>query len=464
MHAFSVHAHFYQPPREDPRTGVIPIEGSAAPFPNWNERIHAECYRPNAELRNFERISFNIGPTLHGWMAASHSETSRRIIEQDRANVQRHGVGNAIAQAYNHTILPLATYQDKVAQIYWGLADFEHHYGRKAQGMWLPETAVDSETLEIMARFGLQFTILAPWQAEAEHIDSSEPYRVDLPGGQQITVFFYQSDLSGQISFSPDVTINADRFAESLLRPRYNSEKTRNRQSQILLIASDGELYGHHQLFRDRFLARLVDGASSSLGLESTYPALWLKHNPPRQATHIREQTSWSCHHGVGRWNGRCACTPGTGEWKVRLRRAFDRLAAEMDALYLEATQPLFKDPWQLRNRYIHVWLGQMSLAALLSETTHNTLTSGQVRRISLLLEAQRERQRMFTSCGWFFEDLDRIEPKNNLAYAAQAVRLARLATGVDLAPLVVEDLRGSVSTKTRLSAVEVFEKHLTRG
>ncbi len=464
MHAFSVHAHFYQPPREDPLTGIIPVEGSAAPYPNWNERIHAECYRPNADLRNFEHISFNIGPTLHGWLAATHPETGRRIVEQDRANVQRYGVGNAIAQAYNHTILPLATYQDKVAQIYWGLVDFEYHFGRKAQGMWLPETAVDSETLEIMARFGLQFTILAPWQADAKDIDTSEPYRIDLPGGQEISVFFYQSELSGQVSFSPEVTVNADRFAEHLLRPRYSPEKASDGQAQILLIASDGELYGHHQLFRDRFLARLVDGASSSLGLESTYPALWLKQHPPRQAARIREQTSWSCHHGVGRWNGTCACTPEPRDWKARLRQAFDRLAAEMDALYLEATQPLFDDPWQLRNRYIHVWLGQISLAALFGENTHHTLTGEQVRRTSLLLEAQRHRQRMFTSCGWFFEDLDRIEPKNNLAYAAQAVRLARQATGVDLTPLVVEDLHGCASPRTGLSAVEVFEGHLARG
>ena len=461
--AFCIHGHFYQPPREDPLTGVIPKEVGAAPFPNWNERIHAECYRPNAELRNFEQISFNIGPTLSSWMEHHDPLTCQKIVEQDRINVQRFGVGNAMAQAYNHTILPLASHHDKVTQVAWGIADFEYRFGRKPQGMWLPETAVDMETLEILARAGIEFTILAPWQADQDDLDTSEPYRVPLRDDRNITVFFYQGDLSARISFDAGATINADSFAQFVLRSYFNSEKEKRNEPQLILVASDGELYGHHQFMRDRFLARLVDGASGPLGFRPTFPALWMRSNPPRQFVQIRDATSWSCHHGVVRWMGQCDCTPGDGAWKAQLRYAFERISGELDRLYQDAIRPFISDPWELRNRYIHVILGQISVRELIEGMAGMALTSGQLRRIHLLLEAQRERQRMFTSCGWFFEDFDRIEPKNNVAYAAQAVRLVRLATGVDLSEVVKPDLHRVVSERTHLHADRVFERHLRR-
>ncbi len=455
LQAFSIHAHFYQPPREDPLTGQIPVEVSAAPFSNWNERIHAECYQPNAELHNYERISFNFGPTLLSWIAAYYPSTLNQIVQQDQANLRRYGVGNALAQAYNHTILPLNNYQDKLTQVYWGLADFEYRFGRPAQGMWLPETAADTETLEVLARLGMMFTILAPWQAEGS-IDPTSPYRVELPLGKAITVFFFQQDLSGQISFDPNATTNADRFAAQLLRPHFNPEKTARGEPQMLLIASDGELYGHHQMLRDHFLARLVDGAASSIDLRPTYPAYYLKQHPAQDTVRILERTSWSCHHGVGRWTGECTCTPGNPAWKMRLRQALETVSQEIDGLYVDTLRPLIKNPWSLRRRYIHVMLGQMTLAALLAEESDKTLTAAQVRRVTLCLEAQRERQRMFTSCGWFFEDFDRIEPKNNLAYASQAVRLMHEASGVDLAPALLESLQGVASQRSGLSAIEV--------
>jgi alpha-amylase/alpha-mannosidase (GH57 family) len=463
LSSFSVHAHFYQPPREDPLTGEIPPEKGSAPFPNWNERIHAECYQPNAVLGNFARISFNIGPTLCTWMHRRHPDTLSKIIAQDRSNLQRYGVGNALAQAYNHTILPLSSYQDKVTQVYWGLAEFEHRFGHKAQGVWLPETAVDYETLDVLARNGVSFTILAPWQAEHPGIDPTEPYTVNLPHGRQITVFFYQRDLSGRVSFDADATINADRFALHLLRPYFNPEKARHGQAQLVVIASDGELYGHHKNHRDHFLARLVDGASEAAGLLPTYPGLWLKDHAPRQSIRILERTSWSCHHGVKRWSEACPCAPGKAEWKALLRQAFDHLADELDGLYLEAVRPLVGDPWLLRHRYIHVLLGETSLPALVGQQIERTLTHEQMRRATLLLEAQRERQRMFTSCGWFFEDFDRIEPRNCVAYAAQAVRLARQATGVDLSPGIIEDLHRVVSPHSGLSAAQVFASYLSK-
>ena len=461
--SYCIHAHFYQPPREDPLTGVIPHEIGSAPFSNWNERIHAECYRPNAELRNFEQISFNFGPTLLSWMENHDPDTCRKIYEQDQANVHRHGIGNAIAQAYNHTILPLASYRDKVTQVAWGIADFEYRFKRRPQGMWLPEAAVDMETLEVLARHGIEFTILAPWSARADQIDPTEPYRVNLPGGRSITVFFYQRELSARISFDPGATTNADSFAQYNILSGFQKEKLRRNEPQMIIIASDGELYGHHQYMRDRFLARLVDGGGFLAGMQTTFPALWLQSHPPRQTMEIREPTSWSCHHGVRRWVGDCACTPNDGRWKTRLRYTFEQLAIEIDRLYLEVCRSLVEDPWELNNRYIHVILQDCCAEDLINEMAGRTLTSQQVRRLHLMLEAQRERQRFFTSCGFYFEDFDRIEPKNNVAYAAQAVRLVRLATGVDLEPEVTADLQNVVGQYSGVRADRVFQRHLRR-
>jgi len=461
--ALCIHGHFYQPPREDPLTGIIPTEPGAAPYKNWNERIHAECYRPNAELGNFENISFNVGPTLFSWLADYDPPTYQRILAQDQANVTRFGVGNAIAQAYNHTILPLAPASDKVIQIAWGIADFKHRFKRMPQGMWLPETAVDYETLTTLANQGIEFTVLAPWQAGKEPIDSTEPYRVPLPGGGSITVFFFQPDLSSRISFDPTTTADADLFASQELVRYFHPEKERQGDPQILLLASDGELYGHHQPFRERFLAHLLDGASVQAGIEPVFPALWLQSYPPRQEMGIQERTSWSCHHGVTRWMGECACAPQDARWKSHLRRALDRLASELDYLYFDAVYPFITKPRILRQRYIHVMLGELTTAQLVAEMTDRTLPSYQLKRLSLLLESQRERQRMFTSCGWYFDDFDRIEPRNNLAYAAQAVRLAQLATGEDLAPQAISELNLVVSPRTGLRADVVFRIHLER-
>ncbi|HNT23088.1 MAG TPA: DUF3536 domain-containing protein [Anaerolineales bacterium] len=440
---------------------MIPSEMGAAPYQNWNERIHAECYRPNAELGNFERISFNIGPTLFSWMARCDEETCRLIIAQDRANVQRYGVGNAMSQAYNHTILPLASREDKITQVVWGIADFEARFGRKPQGMWLPETGVDLETLAVLADQGIEYTILAPWQSNPDSIDPTEPYRVILPGGKRIIAFFYNRELSAGVSFNASLTTNADTFAQNALPGCFNPEKTQRNEPQLVMLASDGELYGHHQQFRDRFLAHLVNGASKQAGLVCTYPGLWLKNHSVRRSTGINERTSWSCYHGVLRWMGECACTPGDGRWKAYLRRSLNNLAAAIDTLYVETLAPMGLDPWSLRNQYIHVMLGQVKLAELLHQVAKRHLPQDDLERVRLLLEAQRERQRMFTSCGWYFEDFSRIEPRNNVAYAAQAVYLTRLATGVDLSYPLMGDLRRVVSHRSGLRADLVYQRKL---
>jgi hypothetical protein len=463
IRSLCIHGHFYQPPREDPITGLIPQEVGAAPYQNWNERIHAECYRPNADLGNFERMSFNVGPTLFEWMESHDPETYQKILAQDNANVERYGVGNAMAQAYNHTILPLATLADKRTQVKWGMADFFHRFGRKPEGMWLPETAADLETLAVLAEQGIQFTILAPWQGVVDQLDTLEPYLVDLGGGKSIVVFFYNSELSSLISFVAQATTNADAFVTHHLLRNYDNAKTRQGQPQLVLLASDGELYGHHKPFRDRFLAHLVNGGRSNAGIQAIYPGLWLKQWKPGRSIEIHNATSWSCHHGVTRWTGKCDCTPGNGDWKATLRQVFDRLAEAVDNIYSETVSTLVPDPLALRDRYIEVMLGQTSGVELIHEMVGKTLPPDATGKILLLLEAQRERQRMFTSCGWYFEDFARIEPKNNIAYAAQAIRLTYKATNINLAPQAAAELQHVLSDRTGLRGDDIFWQQYNR-
>ena len=446
IRALCIHGHFYQPPRENPFTGVIPEEIGAAPFHNWNERIHSECYRPNAELGNFERISFNVGPTLFKWMKAHDPVTYQRILAQDRSNVARFGVGNAMAQSYHHTILPLATRRDKETQVAWGIADFEHRFGRRPEGMWLPETAVDIETLEVLAENGIEFTVLAPWQADTEKLDPTQPYWVNLPSGKRMIVFFYHGSLSGGVSFNQQMTSNAHKFALRDLSNHFNNNG-RSQKPQILLVASDGELYGHHQAFRDWFLAYLVNGAGAKAGIHLTYPALWLREHPPTEEIRIRERTSWSCHHGIERWQDDCDCLPEPGHWKRDLRKALDHLAKRLDQIYANELLNLGLDPWQLQKAYIQVLLGTASLEELVScqWLANRELSMEALSKVELLLEAQYERQRMYTSCGFFFEKFERIEPQNSVAYARHAIQLTAQATGVDLLAGFYEDLESNI-------------------
>jgi hypothetical protein len=461
--AFCIHGHFYQPPREDPITGQIPLEPGAAPFRNWNERIHDQCYQPNAELGNFSHISFNIGPTLAQWMSETHPDNLAQIVAQDQENFQKFGVGNAMAQSYNHTIMPLALRHDKITQVRWGICDFENRFGHAPMGMWLPETAVDLESLEVMAECGIEYTILAPWQADTDRLDASQPYMVDLPNGKQMTVFFYNRDLSTRISFDPGATSNADSFAVQVLMPQFNTTKKGINTSQLLLIASDGEVYGHHQPFRDKFLSYLMTGAIENKPVEKTYPALWLKQHPARKKIGIREATSWSCHHGVTRWMGDCDCTPNS-TWKAPLRLALNEIASLIDSTYLKLLKPYqVEDPWELRHRYIEVFWKKLSLDDLLQQLISPNLSDREKLMFERLLAAQFERQRMFTSCGWFFDDFDRIEPRNNVAYAAQAAWLSYLASGVDISSRAKTWLKSVKSWRSGLSADVVFSHHQER-
>ncbi len=462
LRAVCVHGHFYQPPREDPLSGIIPDEKGAEPFRNWNERIHAECYRPNAELGNFRNISFNFGPTLLNWMEKYDHSTYQEIIKQENDVYKTYGVGNGMAQAYNHVIVPLANKRDKITQVKWGIADFEHRFGHSPQGMWLPETAVDLESLSIMSDNGIKFTILAPWQVECpEKLDSSKPYLVKLPGNRPLmTIFFYNQGLSTLVSFDSHATRNADRFIDEHLMPTFPESDSRNQR--LTLIASDGELYGHHKGHRDLFLSYLLNGALEQRNLANTFPGLWMRHHPPNQLVKISEYTSWSCHHGIIRWMGECACTAGAS-WKAPLRWGLEKLAEEIDHQYQVFMNQFTQQKWQLRNEYIHVFLGDMTLSDLLSQFIKTTLTNTDKKKIVMMLAAQYERQRIFTSCGWFFENFHRIEPQNNIAYAAQAVWLTKQVTGVDLKPKALALLRKVKDQRTGLRGDTVFFERYQR-
>jgi len=426
---FCVHGHFYQPPRVDPFTRTIPEEFGASPYSNWTERIFHECYQPNATIGNFQKISFNIGATLFEWLDEFQPETVRSIVEQEAMVFQRFGVSNAMAQPYFHVIMPLASAKEKETMIRWGIHDYEAHFGRRPQGMWLPETAVDLASLEALAEHGITFTILAPWQAKDQSLDITKPWNVALPNGKKITVFFYNAFLSGEISFNPTATENADRFVQDWLIPR--SQSIERPGEQIILAASDGELYGHHQPSRDKFLSYLLDGAVEKQGIQREFPALWLIDHPVEDFTEIIENTSWSCHHGIERWRDVCGDAP-TAIWKKPLRKFLTELAVSIDKVYESRLNSIIKDPWQLRDEYSAVLLGSEKIDELIQRHTLRSLTPGQNSMTKLLVQAQFERLRMFSSDAWFFFDLDRIEPLNALKYAAHATNLVEQATGQD--------------------------------
>lgn len=451
-----IHGHFYQPPRENALTGIIPEEAGAYPYHNWNEKINVECYKPNAIAENFKRISFNIGPTLFAWLENADIATYWRIIQQENENERIHGVGNSIAQSFNHTILPLANLEDQRTQIVWGITDYQVRFGHLPQGLWLPETAVDYQTLEIAEECGIRFVILAPWQTNSSALDPTEAYTINLRDGKRISAFFYEQDLSTRLSFDPGSTTNADFFMKDIVPPHFNPEKRKKQIPQFLMIASDGEVYGHHQPFRDQFLARLVNGAADASGIEISYPALWLKEHPPEQSVTIREDTSWSCMHALSRWRGECACTPGSS-WKATLRSALDTIGTLINLIYYEEAAQWIDDPWEIRNRSIWMWLGKRTFSEISSHQVREGIHRDEIERILLLLEAQRARQWMFTSCGWFFDELDRIEPKNNIAFAAQAVCLTERATGIRLVDDASNCFRDVNSSRSGLHAKDVF-------
>src|SRR5690348_5975209 len=397
-----VHAHFYQPFRVDPFTGRIPDDPSAAPFRNWNERITAECYRPIAELGIPAHISWNLGATLTDYLAREAPAVLRRFADLDRA-----GGGTGMAQSFHHSILPLAALADRRTEILWGLRDFEWRFGRPATAMWLPETAVDLATLRVAAEAGVSGVILAPWQADSSHVDTRQAYRVDVGGGHELIAMFYDGELSASVSFEPHATADADGFARERVAPRLAGALPHGGDA-TLLIATDGELYGHHQPFRDLFLQRLVDpGADAHRAFDviGFQEAIATNDGAPHPEMRIRDRTSWSCHHGVLRWTAECPDVPD-GRWKGPLRASLERLAGAIDVVTDGIARDLGGiDPWQARDRYVDVVIGardgdEFAAACLGPRSSREARAT-----LLALMEAQRWRLGMFASCGWFWED-----------------------------------------------------------
>ncbi len=451
----AIHGHFYQPPREDPFTSHIPQEPSAAPYVNWNARITAECYAPNARAGNFEHISFNLGGTLARWLDEHAHETYERIVAAERTYREAHGVGNGLAQSVHHTILPLARRRDKICQVHWGIASFEHRFGHRPEGMWLPEMAVDHETLETLAAAGIRFTILSDEQVYGQLDAGGGPYRVALPDGGEIAVFVRDRHLSNHLSFGMPDSAYVDEWLQDHVAWRC-------RRDGLHVIATDGETFGHHHRQGVEVLRHILSAAERH-AYRLTALGLYLRQHPPEAEINVVENTAWSCSHGLDRWLVGCDCTPGDSRWKGALRRALDNLASELDRVYTCEAQQLGFDPWPLRDGYIDVVLGKVSGEDFLSGNGLGHLMSEETDRLLQLLEAQFHRQRMYTSCAFFFDDLDRYEPRYAIANAIRALALTRYATGENLSHSFRRDLSVAVSAKSGLTGADIFDEILTR-
>jgi hypothetical protein len=455
-----VHAHFYQPLRVDPFSGRVPEDASAAPFRDWNARITDECYRPIAERGTAAHISWNMGATLTAYLADDAPAVLAGFAASDRE-----GGGTGIAQPFHHSILPLAAAHDRRTEVLWGLRDFEVRFGRRPTAMWLPETAVDLATLRTLAAAGIHTTILAPWQAAVAHVDPSRPYRVDLGGGEHSVVAFYDGDLSGAVSFEPAATADADRFARERIAPRLEIGGPDGRAA-MLVIASDGELYGHHQSFRDLFLERLVapEALIPDRGFDvvALGAALAETEGDRHPEVLIRERTSWSCHHGLLRWFAECPDVPD-GRWKAPLRQALDRLAGAIDAVTDDVARALpgSPDAWAARDAYVDVVTGTEEPGAFAAARLGLEASNADRQRLLALLDAQRWRLAMFASDGWFWDDPSRPETRQVLRAAARAVRGVDELTGTSLEQRLVADLATLRSPALGIDGATIYRQAL---
>ena len=471
--AIVIHGHFYQPPRENPWLEAVEVQDSAAPFHDWNERITAECYAPNTAARrvdaanrildivnNFERISFNIGPTLFAWLERQAPVVARGIVEADRASVAaRGGHGNALAQVYNHQIMPLASRADKVTQVRWGLEDFRRRFGRDAEGMWLPETAADDETLEVLAEAGVRFTVLAPgqaarvrplagdeWEEVGPAIDPSRPYLWRGPRGLSLALFFYDDPISRAIAFE-----HLLERGEKLVARLQSAFSDVRDWPQLVHVATDGESYGHHSRFGEMALAAALQLLAADDTVEETNYGAFLARHPPTHEAQIRQRTSWSCAHGVERWRADCGCRV-RGDWHQRwrgpLREALDWLRDLVDAFYTERAAVHLRDPWAARDDYVRVVLDRSpaQLEAFLTAHQRAPLEAAARLETRRLLELQRNRLLMYTSCGWFFDEISGLEPVQVLRYAAAALQHLRDLGGGHHEPELIKRLAAAPS------------------
>ena len=450
--AVVIHGHFYQPPRENPWLEAVEVQDSAAPYHDWNERVTAECYAPNTAARrvdegnrildivdNFEGISFNVGPTLFAWLEREAPAVVRAIVDADRASVVARGHGNAIAQVYNHQIMPLASRADKVTQVRWGLLDFRWRFGRDAEGLWLPETAVDDETLEVLAEAGVKFTILAPaqarrvrplgtevWEDVGGAVDPSRPYLWRGPRGLSLAIFFYDGPISRAIAF--EHLLERGETLVARLRAAFSDGRD---WPQIVHCATDGESYGHHSRFGEMALAAALDLLAQDESVSLTNYGAFLAAYPPTHEVQVQPATSWSCVHGVERWRADCGCRV-RGDWHQRwrapLREALDWLRDLVDGFYAARAPELLRDPWAARDDYVRVVLERTPAQRQAFLTAHGRGALDEAGRLEVwkLLELQRNRMLMYTSCGWFFDEISALEPVQILRYAAMTLQYLR--------------------------------------
>jgi len=471
-----IHGHFYQPPRENPWLEWVELQDSAYPYHDWNERVTAECYAPNTAARildpegyivaivnNYARISFDFGPTLLSWMEVRRPDVYRAIVEADRMGQERFsGHGPAIAQVYNHMVMPLAHPRDRRTQVLWGIRDFERRFGRAPEGMWLPETAVDVPTLEVLAEFGIRFTILAPHQARrvrrvgerswhdvsGGRIDPTVPYLCRLPSGRTIVLFFYDGPIARDVAFG-GLLSNGEAFARRLLGAFPPSDD----RPRLVHIATDGETYGHHHRFGDMALAYALHFIEKSALARLTVYGEFLERCPPTHEVEIVENTSWSCAHGVERWRSDCGCNTGahpgwTQAWRAPLREAMDWLRDTLAPLYEQAMRSYMRDPWQARDDYVDVVLDRSvaNVEAFLARHAVRDLSRDEKVRVFKLLELQRHAMLMFASDAWFFDEISGLEAVQGLMHAGRVIQLAEEALGVALESGFLERLERAPS------------------
>ncbi len=457
-----IHGHFYQPPRENPWLEEVEVQDSAYPYHDWNERITAECYGPNATARildaqqrivsinnNYSRISFNFGPTLLSWLEKKQPEVYEAIIKADALSLDRfNGHGSAMAQVYNHIIMPLANQRDRRTQVLWGIEDFARRFGRDPEGMWLAETAVDTPTLEELALNGIKYTVLAPRQAARvrrigadedwldvsdSRVDPTAVYRCHLPSGRDISLFFYDGPISQDLAFG-GMLASGEAFKQ-----RLTAAFTENGRDwpQLVHVATDGETYGHHHAHGEMALAYCLHLIEQDPSMELTNYAAYLAACEPVMEAEIFEDSSWSCIHGVERWKTDCGCNSGghgdwNQAWRKPLREAMDWLSDQAAEIFSKQGPDYFKDPWGARDRYIQVLLDHTEAGSMAFLDQEARTPLGPLDRIAALklLELQRYAQYLYTSCGWFFDEVSGIETVQNMQYAARAIQLAEEICG----------------------------------
>lgn len=488
-----IHGHFYQPPRENPWLQAVEQQESAYPYHDWNERITAEAYGPNAQARilderdritrivnNYASISFNFGPSLLAWLEDHSPDTYAAILDADRGSMERFdGHGSAMAQAYHHVIMPLANARDRRTQVVWGKRDFEYRFGRAPDGMWLPETAVDVATLEDLAESGITFTVLAPHQAAAvrrigtaewtdvsgARIDTTRAYRCVLPSGREIALFFYDGPVSRAVAFE-NLLKNGETLARRVL------ELLRDEDRPVLAhIATDGETYGHHHRHGEMALAYALHFIETNGLARITNYGEFLANAAPVMEVQIFDNTSWSCAHGVERWRSDCGChtggLPGWNQrWRGPLRNTLDWLRDQVAPLYEQAAAKLLRDPWAARDEYIDVVLNRTAaLNPFLARHACIELDQEQRVRVLKLLELQRHAMMMYTSCGWFFNDVAGIETVQVLQYAGRASQLALELFQVDFDPGLIELLQLAESNDPeRGTAADIYREDVQPG